>query len=181
MTIPQTEPGEIETETEPVETETEIVQNIEVEAEEPVQETKANEPLQDITAKVPAKEDSLQLRVAEAYHKDAGKGVARIGVGALTSLGLENGGVVEIKGKDKVYAIAWPGTPDDPQDLIRIDGNTRANLVVGIDTRVQVSRAQARPARKIRPNVPKLVTVAMEAPVAAAGSLRWRASSTSSL
>ena len=46
MTIPQTEPGEIETETEPVETETEIVQNIEVEAEEPVQETKANEPLQ---------------------------------------------------------------------------------------------------------------------------------------
>jgi transitional endoplasmic reticulum ATPase len=75
--------------------------------------------------------------------------VARIGVGALTSLGLENGGVVEIKGKDKVYAIAWPGTPDDPQDLIRIDGNTRANLVVGIDTRVQVSRAQARPARKI--------------------------------
>jgi transitional endoplasmic reticulum ATPase len=145
MTIPQTEPGEIESETEPGETENEIVQNIE--AEEPIQET--NEPLQDIAAKEPAKEGSLQLRVAEAYHKDAGKGVARIGVGALTILGLENGGVVEIKGKDKVYAIAWPGTPDDPQDLIRIDGNTRANLVVGIDTRVQVSRAQARPARKI--------------------------------
>ena len=68
---------------------------------------------------------------------------------ALASLGLENGGVVEIKGKDKVYAIAWPGTPDDPQDLIRIDGNTRANLGAGIDTKVQVSRAQARPARKI--------------------------------
>ena len=47
MTNPQTEPGEIETETE-----TKIDQNIE--AEEPVQET--NEPLQDIAAKVPAKE-----------------------------------------------------------------------------------------------------------------------------
>lgn len=90
-----------------------------------------------------------QLRVAEAYHKDAGKGVARIGSGAMARLGLENGGVVEIRGKDKVYAIVWPGNPEDPQDFIRIDGNTRANLGVGIDTKVQVSRAQARPARKI--------------------------------
>ena len=32
----------------------------------------------------------------------------------------------------------------------------------------------------VRPKVPKLVTVAMEPPVASAGSLRWRASSTSS-
>jgi transitional endoplasmic reticulum ATPase len=92
---------------------------------------------------------SLQLRVAEAYHKDAGKGVARIGAVALTSLSLENGGVVEIKGKDKLYAITWPGNPDDPPDLIRIDGNTRANLGAGIDSKVVVTRAEARPARKI--------------------------------
>jgi transitional endoplasmic reticulum ATPase len=92
---------------------------------------------------------TLQLRVAEAYHKDAGKGVARIGPSLFSALSLENGGVVEIKGKDKVYAIAWPGTPEDPQDLIRIDGNTRANLGVGIDSKVAVSRAEARPARKI--------------------------------
>ncbi len=90
-----------------------------------------------------------QLRVAEAYHKDAGKGIARIGSSAMARLGLENGGVVEIRGKDKVYAIVWPGNPEDPQDFIRIDGNTRANLGVGIDNKVQVSRAQARPARKI--------------------------------
>ncbi len=91
----------------------------------------------------------LQLRVAEAYHKDAGKGVARIGAAAMTALRLENGGVVEIKGKDNVYAIAWPGNPEDPQDIIRIDGNTRSNLGVGIDSKVQVSRAEAKPARKI--------------------------------
>ncbi|NMC10673.1 MAG: CDC48 family AAA ATPase [Methanothrix sp.] len=90
-----------------------------------------------------------QLRVAEAYHKDAGKGIARIGSSAMARLGLENGGVVEIRGKDKVYAIVWPGNPEDPQDFIRIDGNTRANLGVGIDNKVQVSRAEARPARKI--------------------------------
>ncbi|MFZ3149280.1 MAG: CDC48 family AAA ATPase [Methanothrix sp.] len=100
-------------------------------------------------SEVPEKFVSLQLRVAEAYHKDAGKGVARIGADALASLSLENGGVVEIKGKDKVYAIVWPGNPDDPQDLIRIDGNTRANLGAGIDSKVVVTRAEARPARKI--------------------------------
>jgi hypothetical protein len=42
------------------------------------------------------KDVSLQLRVAEAYHKDAGKGVARIGADALATLSLGNGGVVEI-------------------------------------------------------------------------------------
>ncbi|MDD1726412.1 MAG: CDC48 family AAA ATPase [Methanothrix sp.] len=94
-------------------------------------------------------DNSVQLRVAEAYHKDAGKGVARIGAAAMASLSLENGGVVEIKGKDKLYAIAWPGNPEDSEDLIRIDGNTRANLGAGIDSKVAVSRAQARPARKI--------------------------------
>jgi transitional endoplasmic reticulum ATPase len=92
---------------------------------------------------------SIPLRVAEAYHRDAGKGVARINVGIMAGLGLENGGVVEIKGKDRVYAIAWPGNPEDPVDIIRIDGNTRANLGTGIDSKVQVSRAQARPARKV--------------------------------
>jgi len=97
----------------------------------------------------PEKVVSLQLRVAEAYHKDAGKGVARIGSDVFASLSLENGAVVEIKGKDKLYAIAWPGNPDDPQDLIRIDGNMRANLGVGIDSKVTVTRAEARPARKI--------------------------------
>jgi transitional endoplasmic reticulum ATPase len=97
----------------------------------------------------PESNGSLHLRVAEAYHKDAGKGVARIAVASLIGLSLESGGVVEIKGKDKVYAIAWPGNPEDPQDLIRIDGNTRANLGVGIDGKVLVSRAEARPARKI--------------------------------
>ncbi len=98
---------------------------------------------------VPAKQNSIQLRVSEAYHKDAGKGVARIGAKAMASLLIENGGVVEIKGRDKVYAIVWPGNPEDPQDIIRIDGNTRANLGVGIDSKVQITRADAKPARKI--------------------------------
>ena len=60
-------------------------------------------------------EESVLLRVAEAYHKDAGKGVARINPIILAQLGVENGGVVEINARDKVYAIAWPGTPETPR------------------------------------------------------------------
>ncbi|MDM7935726.1 MAG: hypothetical protein QUS08_10100 [Methanothrix sp.] len=80
----------------------------------------------------------LSLRVAEAYHKDAGKGVARIGAKAMRALGLEDGSVVEIRGKERVYAVVWPGNPDDPSDIVRIDGSTRANLGVSIDSRVDV-------------------------------------------
>lgn len=91
----------------------------------------------------------LSVRVAEAYHKDAGKGVARVSADVMRQLWLDNGGVIEIRGKENVYAIAWPGNPEDSLDIIRIDGNTRANLGVGIDTRVKVRKAEAKPAKKI--------------------------------
>lgn len=93
--------------------------------------------------------EPVQLKVAEAYHRDAGKGIARLGLDALNLLGAENGDVLEITGKERICAVAWPGNPEDPADIIRIDGNTRANLGVGIDARVQVTRIEAKPARKI--------------------------------
>ncbi len=93
--------------------------------------------------------EPLQLKVAEAYHRDAGKGIARLGLDALNRLGANNGDVVEISGKERICAVAWPGNPEDAPDIIRIDGNTRANLRVGIDSWVQVTRIQAKPARKI--------------------------------
>lgn len=91
----------------------------------------------------------IHIRVAEAYHRDAGKGIARIAVSLMKGLGLESGGVIEIQGKNKVYAVAWPGNPEDATDIIRVDGSTRANLGAGIDTRVTIQRADARPARKV--------------------------------
>jgi transitional endoplasmic reticulum ATPase len=96
-----------------------------------------------------ASRELLSLRVVEAYHRDAGKGVARISQKAMDRLGLEDGGVAEIQGKEKIYVIVWPGNPEEPQDSLRIDGNTRANLGVGIDARVNVLKGQAKPARKV--------------------------------
>jgi transitional endoplasmic reticulum ATPase len=93
--------------------------------------------------------EPVRLKVTEAYHRDAGKGIARLGLDALNRLGAENGDVLEITGKEKICTVAWPGNPEDPPDIIRIDGNTRANLGVGIDAWVRVTKIEARPARKI--------------------------------
>jgi transitional endoplasmic reticulum ATPase len=92
---------------------------------------------------------SVTLKVIEAYHRDAGKGVARLSPENMLSLGVSNGEVVEVEGKSKVYAVAWHSKPGDPADSIRIDGSTRSNLGVSIDNKVNVSRADARAARKI--------------------------------
>lgn len=91
----------------------------------------------------------MPLRVAEAYHRDAGKGIARLSSEAMKRLGIGSGDVVEIHGNEKACAVAWPGNPGDPLDIVRVDGNTRANLGVGIDSKVTVIRAKAKPARKV--------------------------------
>ncbi|HOK58429.1 MAG TPA: CDC48 family AAA ATPase [Methanothrix sp.] len=93
--------------------------------------------------------DQIVLRVAEAYHRDAGKSIARISLDIINRLGLKNGDVVEIQGRNKVCALAWPGNPGDAPDIIRIDGNLRSNLGVGIDDRVFVRRTEVRPARRV--------------------------------
>lgn len=93
--------------------------------------------------------DQIVLRVAEAYHRDAGKSIARISLDVINRLGLKNGEVVEIQGRNKVCALAWPGNPGDAPDIIRIDGNLRSNLGVGIDDRVFVRRTEVKPARRV--------------------------------
>ena len=93
--------------------------------------------------------EPIQLKVSEAYHRDAGKGIARLSLEVMNSMGVNNGDVIQISGKEKVCAVAWPGNIGDPLDIVRIDGNTRANLGVGIDSKVTVSKIEARPARKV--------------------------------
>jgi len=93
--------------------------------------------------------ESISLKVTEAYHRDAGKGIARLSKQAMSCIDIANGEVVEIEGKSRVYAVAWHGKPEDPDDILRVDGSTRSNLGIGIDTKVKVSKADAKPARKI--------------------------------
>ena len=92
----------------------------------------------------------LMLRVAEAYHQDAGRDIARIDRNVMDMLGISGRDVIEISGKKKAYATVLPGYPGDSGlDLIRIDGNTRSNAHAAIDDRVRVCRAAVRNATRI--------------------------------
>jgi transitional endoplasmic reticulum ATPase len=94
--------------------------------------------------------EKIRLRVAEAYHRDAGRGIARLDPVAMEQLDIVSGDVIEIIGKKVVPAIVWPGYPEDRgKGLIRIDGSIRSNAGVGIDDRVEVKKSVAKPAEKI--------------------------------
>ncbi|MEM2539010.1 MAG: AAA family ATPase, partial [Candidatus Bathyarchaeia archaeon] len=90
------------------------------------------------------------LRVAEAYGRDVGRGIARVDPKVMESLNLTPGDVIEISGKRKTAAICWPGYSDDfGKGIIRIDGYIRKNASVSIDEKVTVRRIEAKNAEKI--------------------------------
>ena len=90
------------------------------------------------------------LRVAEAYYRDVGRGIARIDPEVMERLGLQSGDVVEIIGKETVPAIVWPGYPEDRgTGVIRIDGSIRNNAGVGIGDKVRVRKVEAKPAERV--------------------------------
>jgi len=92
----------------------------------------------------------ITLRVAEARQRDVGRGIARIDTTVMEKLGLVSGDVVEICGKESVPAIVWPSYPEDTgSGVIRIDGNIRGNLRVGIDDKVKIKKVEAKKASKI--------------------------------
>ncbi|MDI6860356.1 MAG: AAA family ATPase, partial [Methanocellales archaeon] len=92
----------------------------------------------------------VMLRVAEAYHRDAGRGIARVDDDAMQKLGIVSGDIIQIQGKKVAGAVAWPGYPEDAgKGLIRIDGNIRSNAQVGIDERISVQRIETKQAEKI--------------------------------
>jgi transitional endoplasmic reticulum ATPase len=93
---------------------------------------------------------SETLLVAEAKHRDAGRGIARVDSEVMQKLGLVSGDIIAIKGKEAAYAIVWPGYPEDAgKGLIRIDGSTRSNVGVGIGERVEIEKIEAEKAKRI--------------------------------
>ncbi len=93
--------------------------------------------------------DKLELLVAEAKHRDAGRSIARIHGKDMEKLGLVSGDIVEIRGKKTACAITWPGYPDDAEGITRIDGDIRSNAGVGIDDKIEIRKTEARKADKI--------------------------------
>ena len=90
------------------------------------------------------------LKVAEASHRDAGRGIARIDEETMRKLGVVSKDAVEIEGKNIATATVWPGySPDSNKSIIRIDGNIRGNAGVAIDDKVRVKKTSMKEAKRI--------------------------------
>lgn len=93
--------------------------------------------------------EEVNLRVAEAYHKDVGRGIARIDTRLMQRMGLVSGDIIEISGKSKTYAIVWPNVERGQENRVRMDGNLRSNAKVGIDDKVTIQKVQAKHAQRV--------------------------------
>ncbi len=92
----------------------------------------------------------ISLRVGDAKQRDVARGIARIDQNAMEKLNVSAGDVIEIVGKRRTSAIAWPAYSEDQgRDTIRIDGFTRKNAGVSINEYVTISKAEVKDAISI--------------------------------
>ncbi|WP_254535181.1 CDC48 family AAA ATPase [Halomarina litorea] len=103
----------------------------------------------------------MKLTVKPLKQKDAGRGLAAIARGAMADLDLENGDYILISGGDgRAVARVWPGYPEDEgEEVIRIDGRLRQEAGVGIDDRVEVEKADVKPAKSVTVALPQSLRI----------------------
>ena len=99
----------------------------------------------------------MKLTVKPLKQKDAGRGLAAIDRTAADELGLEGGDYIHINGRGgTAIARVWPGYPEDSgSGVIRIDGQLRQQAEVGIDDKVEVEKADVKPAKRVTIALPQ--------------------------
>ncbi|HWQ17658.1 MAG TPA: CDC48 family AAA ATPase [Sulfolobales archaeon] len=90
------------------------------------------------------------LRVAELKVKDNSKIKVKIDISVMKELGINPGEVVEIEGRKKTAAIAWPSYGEDEPDVIRMDAVVRKNAGISIGDRVIIRRASPKNAQAVK-------------------------------
>ena len=91
-----------------------------------------------------------RLQVANLAPADSGRGIARLPLGLMRELGLDEGDVIEIVGKRTTGARAVrPYEDDDGLEIIRLDGLQRANAGVGSGDFVEVRKVESKVATRI--------------------------------
>lgn len=95
-------------------------------------------------------EPSIELRVAEALKRDAGRNIVRLDPADLVRLGVGIGSFVRLSGKRATLCKAMPAFPDARgQSRAQIDGVTRDNAGLGIDDPVVIVPADPPPAQSV--------------------------------
>ncbi|MDP1990807.1 MAG: hypothetical protein Q8K00_07260, partial [Syntrophales bacterium] len=84
---------------------------------------------------------ALELRVAEIFVEDVGKGLARLDPADAEILGATLGDVVEIKGEKKTVARMSGIFPEHlGKKIVQMDGITRDNAGVLVGGTVQIKK-----------------------------------------
>jgi len=82
--------------------------------------------------------------------RDVGRGKVRLDSVAMSKIGVSTGDIVEIAGKRKTTAVAWPSYPEDlKKEIVRMDGVIRRNAGVSLGDKVVVKKAQVSVARQV--------------------------------
>ena len=93
---------------------------------------------------------TIRLKVARPQQQDVGKGLVRLPLETLEALGLEQGDVVELRGKGSTAATVLAAYPEDVGiEVARLDGLVRGNAGVGIGDTVEIARAEWKEAKKV--------------------------------
>jgi len=102
----------------------------------------------------------MKLTVKPMKQSEAGRGLAAVDRAAMSELGLENGDYILVEGDGRAVARVWPGYPEDEgAGVIRIDGQLRQEAGVGIDDRVEVTKAEVEPAKRVTVALPQNLRV----------------------
>ena len=92
----------------------------------------------------------IQLRVAEAKHRDVGKRRARMDLRHMEHLGIHAGEVIEISCKRSTAVTAWPADEEEKEtDIIRIDGQTRKNAGAGLNDLLVIKKIDCKQAKSV--------------------------------
>ncbi|MHA1681753.1 MAG: CDC48 family AAA ATPase [Promethearchaeota archaeon] len=90
------------------------------------------------------------FKVVEARPRDVGRSIIRLDKETMDSLGIKTGDIVELSGKKKTAAIAWPSYPQDQGlGITRIDGRIRRNANTSIGEEIKVRRAKKIPGKSV--------------------------------
>lgn len=93
---------------------------------------------------------SRKIQVANSRPEDSGRGLAHLPRTLMAALGVGEGDVIEIIGKQATPAcVVGPYPEDEGIDVLRIDGLQRANAGVGAGDFVEVRRAESKPATRV--------------------------------
>ena len=94
--------------------------------------------------------EKITLKVAEAPQNLVGRGIAVVDPKIVQDAGWQSGDVIEIAGERRTFAKVWPGqTIDYGRGLIRVDGYIRTSIGIGLDDRVTIKKADAKPATSL--------------------------------